>query len=242
VTRPGAGESIGDLGQRYRLPSFCLGQLAAFAELLADVRIAPTAIHHPQQILQDHIADSLVALELPEVASASSIVDIGSGAGVPGLPLAITLPRASVVLLESNGRRCEFIAAAIRTCGVGNASAIAGRAELWSDGLGRFDIVTARALAALEVVVEYAAPLLGIGGSLVAWRGRRDELVEAHAARAASILGLAAAPPYRALPFPGAKHRYLHVFTKVTDTPEGFPRRAGMARKRPLGSSRTPSV
>jgi 16S rRNA (guanine527-N7)-methyltransferase len=228
--------SLADLGLRYALPTASLDRLARLADLLTGLRHAPTAINDPQHILKDHIADALVALELPEVASASTIVDIGSGAGIPGLPVAIALPHASITLLESNARRCAFIDAAIRSCSVGNARAVSARAEAWSDGIGRFDLVTARAVAALDVVAEYAAPLLRLGGSLVAWRGKRDQLAEDQAFRAASILGLAVAPPLRVDPFPEAEHRYLHVMSKVAKTPDRFPRRVGMARKRPLGS------
>ena len=99
--------------------------------------------------------------------------------------------------------------------------------------------MTARAVAAPDVVAEYAAPLLGVGGSLVAWRGRRDAEAERAGERAAEILGLAVAQPVQVHPYAGAEHRYLHVMTKVLDTPTRFPRRPGVARKRPLGARAT---
>jgi 16S rRNA (guanine527-N7)-methyltransferase len=242
MTDPAATSTLVEIGARYALPAESVRRLSILVELLSDIRTAPTAIHDRQHILRDHIADALVALELPEVASADLIVDIGAGAGVPGLPLAIAQPLASVTLLESNARRCAFIDSAIRACSVGNATAVAARAEAWPAGIGRFDLVTARAVAALDVVAEYAAPLLRLGGSLVAWRGRRDLSAEDDAARAASILGLAVAAPARAHPFPGAEHRYLHVMRKVAQTPDGFPRRVGVASKRPLGSRLTGAI
>ena len=94
----------------------------------------------------------------------------------------------------------------------------------------------ARALAPLAVVAEYAAPLLRIGGALVAWRGRRDAGEEVSGANAAGELGLEARAPIAVTPYPGALHRHLHVMVKVAETPAQFPRRAGMARKRPLGA------
>ncbi len=97
--------------------------------------------------------------------------------------------------------------------------------------------MTARAVAALAVLVEYAAPLLCDGGSLVAWKGVRDEEEERAGRAAAAHLGLEAGVPRRVQPFPAARERHLHVFRKVGPTPEGFPRRPGMARKRPLGGS-----
>jgi hypothetical protein len=105
-----------------------------------------------------------------------------------------------------------------------------------SPKLDRPDLVTARALAPLPVVVEYAAPLLEVGGTLVVWRGRRDAKAEAEAETAALLLGMEPHPPTRVLPYPRAEHRYLHLFSKVRETPPGFPRRPGIALKRPLGA------
>ena len=101
-----------------------------------------------------------MALELAEVRGATAIADLGAGAGFPGLPLAIALPGAQVRLVESNGRKCAFIAGAIEACELPNAMPVHARAESWPEGLGACDLVTARALAPLAVVAEYAAPLL----------------------------------------------------------------------------------
>jgi len=94
----------------------------------------------------------------------------------------------------------------------------------------------ARALAPQTVVLEYAAPLLRNGGALVDWRGRRSAEAEAQADRAATVLGLRRQEIRRVAPFEGATDHHLHVFTKVHETPPRFPRRAGIARKRPLGA------
>lgn len=188
-------------------------------------------------ILRDHLADSLVALDLSEVRGARAIADLGAGAGFPGLPLAIALPAARVSCVESNGRKCAFISRAAEACGAANAMAVHARAEDWGAGLGACDLVTARALAPLAVVAEYAAPLLAMGGWLVAWRGRRDDADEAAGAKAAAELGLEPGPVIAVEPYPGALHRHLHVMRKVATTPERFPRRPGMARKRPLGGA-----
>ena len=198
---------------------------------------APTTVTDRGGILRDHLADSLVGLELAEVRAASAIADLGAGAGFPGLPLAIALPSAQVSLVESNGRKCAFIARAVERCQVANATAVHARAEAWPEGLGACDLVTARALAPLAVVAEYAAPLLRIGGWLVAWRGQRDPDDEAAGARAATELGLAPGPVVRVEPYPGARNRHLHALRKLAATPDRFPRRAGMARKRPLGGA-----
>ena len=162
------------LVRQYALPEPAGAQLAALAELLSRDPAAATTVRDPARVLDDHLADALVALELPQLRAASSIADLGSGAGVPGLPLAIALPGARVALVESNGRKHAFIERALLMCGIANAEAVHSRAESWTAGRERQDIVTARALAPLAVVAEYAAPLLRIGGALVVWRGRRD--------------------------------------------------------------------
>jgi 16S rRNA (guanine527-N7)-methyltransferase len=226
---------IADLAERYDLPDEAPGRLERLRRLLVEDPLAPTAVRDPLKVLDDHLADSLVALELAPVRAARSMADLGSGAGLPGLPLAIALPEAGVSLVESTARKCEFLARAIIACGVENARAVQARAESWPEGVEAFDVVTARALGPLEVVVEYAAPLLTIGGVLVVWRGRRDAEAEAAAERAAAELGLEPTQIGQVQPFPGAEHRHLHLMSKVTSTPRGFPRRPGMALKRPLG-------
>jgi 16S rRNA (guanine527-N7)-methyltransferase len=206
-------------------------------ERVAEDPEAPTTVTDRQGILRDHVADSLVALELAEVRNATAIADLGAGAGFPGLPLAIALPGAHVSLVESNGRKCAFIAGAVEACALPTAAAVHARVEEWAGGLGACDLVTARALAPLAVVAEYAAPLLAVGGSLVAWRGRRAAEDEAAGGRAAAELGLEPGLVLRVEPYPGVLHRHLHVMRKVASTPARFPRRAGMARKRPLGGA-----
>ncbi len=109
------------------------------------------------------------------------------------------------------------------------------RAEEWGEGVARNDLVLARALAPQPVVLEYAAPLLRLGGTLVDWRGKRESPEEEEAAgRAAALLGLRRTEMRRVVPFEGARDHHLHVFGKVAETPARFPRRAGVARKRPL--------
>ncbi len=186
-------------------------------------------------MLEDHVADALVALELDPVREARRIADLGSGAGVPGLPLALALPAADVSLVESAARKCAFLARAISACGVENARPVHSRIESWAEGIAASDLVTARALGPLEVVVEYAAPLLSIGGTLVVWRGQRDSEAESAGARAAAELGMEPGEIVAVRPYPGAQSRHLHLMSKVTQTPRGFPRRPGMAAKRPLG-------
>jgi 16S rRNA (guanine527-N7)-methyltransferase len=101
--------------------------------------------------------------------------------------------------------------------------------------MGSRDLVTARAVGDLAVLAEYAAPLLRLGGALVAWRGGRDPRVEAQAGKAADELGLTVLSPIKVAPYSQARQRHLHVMLKAAETPARFPRRPGMAAKRPLG-------
>ncbi len=247
MTRPRAAAGSVDrrtaaLAARFGLPGSAAFSLAALLVLLTEDPLAPTTIRDPGPVVRDHLADALVALELAEVRKASAIADLGSGPGVPGLPLAIARPEATVFLVESNRRKCAFITRAIEVTGVSNAVVVPERAESWRDGIGRCDVVTARALAPPAVVVEYAAPLLREGGALIAWRGRPDPDEEAAAAIAAAQLGLRYEAPMPVRPHLDAAHRHLQRLVKIAPTPGRFPRRAGMARKRPLGSPGTTGI
>jgi 16S rRNA (guanine527-N7)-methyltransferase len=231
---PGALER---LAERFGLPDRAPAQLERLLDLVASDPLAPTTVRDPAAALDAHVADALVGLELEAVREAGRIADLGSGAGFPGLVLAAALPQAEVALVESSRRKCAFLGRAVAAMGLENVAVVCERAESWSAGLGVHDLVTARALASLNVLVEYAAPLLREGGALVAWKGRRDEREEADGAAAAEQTGLAGAEIRPAEPWDGAQHLHLHLYVKVGSTPDRFPRRPGMASKRPLQRS-----
>jgi 16S rRNA (guanine527-N7)-methyltransferase len=228
-----------DLAVRFGLPAGAGSHLAAFARILIDDPTAPvgTRDRAAQRVLDLHLADSLTALELDCVRSAGAFIDLGSGAGLPGLPIAIALRDARGLMVEASARRCAFLQRALAACQIANVQVLHTRAEDLArrPGCPTVDLVTARAVAPLEVTLEYAAPLLEVGGSLVVWRGRREPAAERAAARAASVLGLEPAAIVRTAPFDGAQQRHLHTFYKLQATPAAYPRRTGMARKRPLG-------
>jgi 16S rRNA (guanine527-N7)-methyltransferase len=213
-----------------------ISQLAVVLRILEVDQHAPTAVRAAKQALDVHVADSLAALELDAIRAAHRIADLGSGAGFPGLALAVALPAAEIRLVESQRRKCEFLERVCARAAIENARVIWARAEEWRDGLGGNDAVVARALAPPPVVLEYAAPLLRLGGSVVDWRGKRVRQEEDAATRAADELGLRRLEVRRVEPFRGAKDRHLHLYLKVRETPERYPRRSGMARKRPIGS------
>jgi 16S rRNA (guanine527-N7)-methyltransferase len=225
------------LAGRYLLPTEALERFVTLLDLVTGEPSAITSVRDPVAGVDVHVADSLVALELPGVRDARRAADLGSGGGFPGLALAIALPAARVALVESVGRKCAFLRAAVERLKLANVDVVNARAEEWPAGVGACDLVTARALASLPVVVEYAAPLLGLGGALVAWKGRRDEAEEADGAAAAVATGMGSLDIRSVSPFPGALERHLYLSSKVSPTPTRYPRRAGMARKRPIRAS-----
>jgi 16S rRNA (guanine527-N7)-methyltransferase len=225
------------LGRRFSLSPTAIATLAAILELQAHDREASTTVRDPGEAVDRHVADSLVAVELPEVRDARRVADLGAGAGWPGLALAAALPDARVCLIESVVRRCRYLERAVAIGALANAEVVHARVEDWPAGLGAHDLVTARALASLPVLCEYAAPLLAPGGSLVAWKGAVDPAEAEAGARAAEHLGLEPAGVHAVAPYPAAERRTLRVFRKVAPTPARFPRRPGMAVKRPLGGS-----
>jgi 16S rRNA (guanine527-N7)-methyltransferase len=228
---------VADIALEYGVPD-AEAPLSALLELIASDDDAPTAVRDVRIGADVHVADSLVALNLPEVRTARWIVDIGSGVGFPGLALAAALPEARVVLLEAARRKAAWLDRAAQVVGLPNADAVAARVEEWHAGFGLQDVATARAVAALAVLIEYAAPLLRDGGVLVAWKGRRDTVEERDGVAAAQRLGMAVDEVLPVTPYPGSRDRHLHIVRKVRETPPGYPRAPGRARKRPIAADR----
>lgn len=206
-------------------------------ELLAVERASVSSVTTPARAWKVHVADSLTGLEIADLREAPTIADIGSGAGFPGLALAAALPDARVDLIESVGRKCEFIQRAIDASGIGNARVINARSEELAEGEGResYAAVTARAVGRLSTLAELASPLLTEGGALVAWKGKRDPDEETQLANAAQELAMQPEQVLHVGPYAGSEHRHLHLLRKSGPTPPKLPRRPGMAKKRPYG-------
>ena len=194
----------------------------------------------PAEAWRAHVADSLTGLEVAALPEARTIADLGSGAGFPGVVLALALPQAQVDLVESVTRKCDFMRDAIERVGIENARVVNARSEEHAepDAVGRdaYDTVTARAVARLATLAELASPLLRDGGMLVAWKGRRDPDEEAELERALEATAMERMDLLEVGESAGYEHRHLHVLRKAAPTPAGLPRRPGMAKKRPLGS------
>ncbi len=161
------------------------------------------------------LEDSLRGVEIVSRFE-GAIVDVGSGAGAPGIPLAVSLPERDVTLLEANGRKCDFL----REWAPPNARVVRGRAE--EQETEAFDVAVAKALAPPPVAAEWCLPLVRPGGAVVLWVGETAD-VERVARVAAQVGGELS-----------DEHEGLLVLRKVRHTPAGFPRRTGVARKRPL--------
>ena len=235
-------ETLPSLAQRHGLPAEAVDRLDRLLTALAAEPDPPTTQRSRADALRAHVADALSALELEDLRGAARIADVGAGAGFPGLALAAAMPAAEVDLVEAAGRKCAVIERLIHAAGIANARAVRARAEEWGalpavagGGALGYDGVTARAIGPLALLAEYAAPLLREGGLLVAWKGARDAEEERAGAAAAAALGLEPEAVRRVVPFEGARDRHLHVIRKVAATPAGFPRRTGIASKRPLG-------
>lgn len=211
--------------------------LETVLELLREERASVSSVTDPQQAWKVHVADSLTGLDVEGLGKAEKIADIGSGAGFPGLPLAVALPHSQIDLIESVGRKCEFVQRAIEAAGIANANVINARSEEVAAGDRRdsYDAVTARAVGRLSTLAELASPLLRDGGVLVAWKGKRDPDEEQQLERAADQLAMHPEQILDVGDRAGSKHRHLHVLRKLGTTPADLPRRSGMAKKRPRG-------
>jgi len=195
-----------------------------------------TTVRDESGIVDLHFRDSLHLIGEPVFITAARIVDVGSGAGFPGLPLAIAAPEKNFTLLESVSRKCEFISSAASELGLGNVTVLNSRAEDAGRSTLRdhFDLALARAVGPFAVVIEYVMPLIKTGGSALLQRGAREAGDEKTAAAVASLLGGKLESLKSVKPYPEAANLHLWHFSKISPTPDRFPRRPGMAKKRPL--------
>lgn len=200
-------------------------------------KINLTAITDPEEIEIKHFLDSLTCLLVTGINPIGRLVDIGSGAGFPGLPLKIVCPSLHVTLIESVGKKADFCRYLVEGLNLEGVEVLNARAETMGQDdnhRGRYDWATARAVAAMPVLVEYVLPLLKIGGVAVIQKGETGP-VETHSAEAAITLLGGKVQQVKRLDLPRVvEARYLVVLEKVAATPDKFPRRPGIPAKRPL--------
>jgi 16S rRNA (guanine(527)-N(7))-methyltransferase RsmG len=214
-----------------------LRQFSRYAELLVDwnTRMNLTAITEPGEIAVKHFLDSLLLLKCMGLPEGESVIDVGTGAGFPGLPLKIARPDLRLTLLDSSAKRIGFLQEAAKALGV-EAEAIHGRAEELGqkpERRERYGLVTARAVAALPVLCEYCLPLARLGGTFAALKGPGLG-EEAEAARHAIARLGGKVKAIEELELPNRNRRAIVLVQKISQTPAGYPRSHANIAKRPL--------
>lgn len=219
------------------------GKLALYLSLLREwnARMDLTNVAEDEEWIDRHLCDSLIPLAFEGmIPGAGRVIDVGTGAGFPGLPLALARPDLSFVLLDSQQKRLDFLAAVIDVTGAANVQLLHSRAE---DGARmklyreRFDLAVARAVAPMPVLAEYLLPYVRVGGSALCWKGPAlaDEWESGR--RAAFLLGGKALDPVP-VRIPGRDwHHCLLRIRKDRTTPAAYPRKAGTPARSPLGTA-----
>lgn len=188
-----------------------------------------TAITEEKDFIDKHIIDSLSGTN--EIPLNSSLCDIGAGAGFPSVPIAITRPDLHVTALDSTAKKMGFVQNCAKTLSLHNVQTIVGRAEEQTKLFETFDIVTARAVSALPILLELSIPLLRVGGKFIAYKTDETEL--ASAANALKTLH-AVHLSTKLLTLPNGDKRAILVFEKLASTPKQYPRQYGAIKKKPL--------
>ena len=216
-----------------------IGQFSVYHEMLLDwnTRMNLTALTAPEDVAVKHIIDSLTAYDAALFDGARTLIDVGTGAGLPGIPLAVYVPHLTVTLLDSLNKRVRFLTEVTAAMGLPNVRCIHARAEeaaRTAEHRAAYDIVVSRAVARLPVLLEYTLPFVRVGGTLLALKGRAYAEEQKEARRAAEVLGggrITARPVH----LPGLDDvRAILTVTKERQTPAAYPRGGGAPTRRPL--------
>ena len=215
--------------------------LFRYARLLARYdRANVIGTQNLDEIMRHHVLDSLSCLLFEPLKSAKRVADIGSGGGLPGIPLAVALPETRVTLFESTQKKVSFLQYAQEALDLSNVQIVNGRVEeagRQNVHRGVYDVCAVRAVARISVLAEYCLPLLRVGGHIVAMKGREDQEEWAEGRRAAKKLRgfLEEDLQVRLLPEMEQKNRRLVLIRKLEETPSAYPRRTGVSARNPLG-------
>ncbi|MFN2135220.1 MAG: 16S rRNA (guanine(527)-N(7))-methyltransferase RsmG [Candidatus Promineifilaceae bacterium] len=220
------------------LSSEQLMQFSAYQHMLLswNARFNLSAVRTVEGIQLRHFADSLTCVLVTGDLTGQSLIDVGSGAGLPGLPLKICFPQLALTLVESVRKKAHFLEAVTAELGFEDVLVLPQRAEdvaRETNHRGRYDWAAARAVAHLSPLLEYLLPFCRLGGCALAQKGTRVEEELQEARHAMEILG-GELTEIRPVDLEGKVNAHLVVVKKVRTTPEDYPRRAGMPVKRPL--------
>ena len=216
-----------------------IGQFSVYNEMLLDwnTRMNLTALTAPEDVAVKHIIDSLTAYDAALFDGARTLIDVGTGAGLPGIPLAVYAPHLTVTLLDALNKRVRFLTEVTAAMGLQNVRCIHARAEEAARTAAHraaYDIAVSRAVARLPVLLEYTLPFVRVGGTLLALKGRAYAEEQKEARRAAEVLGggrITARPVH----LPGLDDvRAILTVTKERQTPAAYPRGGGAPTRRPL--------
>ena len=214
-------------------------RLHQFLDLMLDAnkRMNLTRITDRSQAELNHVADALTVLPFLPTGS-HRLADVGSGGGVPGLPLAIVRPEARVLLIESTKKKAAFLRDAIKQLNLENVTVTEQRAEdvAHSDDREQFDVVIARAVATMDWLAEWCLPLVARGGKFLAMKGPKvsDELPQAK--KAINVTG-GGTPSIHLIDRPGTDHRVIVEIPKIGRSDKRYPRPATQAKGKPLGGA-----
>lgn len=206
-----------------------------YRELVAwNARVNLTAITERHEVFVKHFLDSLSVV--PFVRAARRVLDLGSGAGFPGVPLQIALPHLSMTLLEATGKKVAFLQHIVAQLDLRGVAVLHARAEEAGHDVtqrAQYDVVVARAVASLATLCEYALPFVRQGGMFIAQKGVAVEAEVRAATYACTVLG-GRVREMVPVQLPGLEPRHLVIIEKIAATPDTYPRRAGVPERRPL--------
>lgn len=196
-----------------------------------------TAITEYEDVMKKHFVDSISLIKAYDVNKSASVIDVGTGAGFPGLALKIAYPNLRLTLLDSLNKRISFLDAVIENLGLQDITTIHGRAEDYAkQGKLReqFDLCVSRAVANLSTLSEYCIPFVKIGGQFISYKSEKIAEEQTRADKAIQILGGKAVGQIEFTLPDSAIYRNLFIIEKIKSTPNKYPRKAGLPGKEPL--------
>ena len=218
-----------------------VARLEAFARFLCGYREANViGTRDLRGVVLDHVLDSLSCFLFEPLGEARSLVDVGSGGGLPGIPITIVEPALRTTLVEATTKKARFLHRAVENLSLEGVRVTNARVEQVARTevhRGAYDIATVRAVGRVAVVAEYCVPLLRVGGHVVSMKGRLEDEEMGEGERAAAELGARVSDHIWVprLPELEKKERTLVILEKVEETPEKYPRNVGVPAKKPLG-------